>query len=242
MDLTRTTTFRRRFGAITVLTAPALFAVAELTSPTEGDDPAGDLGVAAAHHGQQLLSIGAGLLASVLFLPAFFALVNPVRGRGTVLTHLGGGLGVLGTALSGLALAGLDLVFYDAASPGVDRASAARLITHLTHDPAGAPLLIGHYLFALGLLLLAVGLLRARVGYRWAAICLGAAPLVEALLAAVGVPETLLVSVVTDALLVAGAAGLAWWMLTTTNAAWEGASGDPSAAATSVPTAAGTAR
>jgi hypothetical protein len=215
-------TFRRRFGAVTVLLAPVLFAVAELTSPTEGDDPGGDLGIQAAHHGQVLLSIGAGLLASILFIPAFFALMNPVRRRGTVLTHLGGGMGLLGNALSGLALAGVDFILYEASAPGVDRAALSRFLGHATKDPVGAPLVIGHYLFAIGLILLAVGLYRARIGYRWAVGLLGVAPLLEAVAGSIGVPETIALSGGIDLLLVAGAAGLGWWLLTTSNAAWEG--------------------
>jgi hypothetical protein len=219
---TPTTTFRRRFGAVTVVLAPVLFAVAELTSPTEGNDPAGDLGTQAAHHGQLLLSIGSGLVASILLIPAFFALMNPVRRRGTVLTHLGGGMALVGTALSGLALAGVDFILYEASAPGVDRAAVSRFLAHATMDPVGVPLVIGHYLFAVGLILLAAGLYRASVGPRWAAALLGLAPLLEAVVGSIGVPETIVVSGVIDLLLVIGAAGLARWLLTTTNAAWEG--------------------
>lgn len=217
-----TTTFRRRFGAVTVVLAPVLFAVAELTSPTDGENPAGDLGTQAAHHGQLLLSIGAGLLASILFIPAFFALMNPALRRGTVLTHLGGGMGLLGNAVSGLALVGVDFMLYEASAPGVDRAALSRFLSHATKDPVGAPLLIGHFLFAIGLILLAVGLYRARIGYRWAVVLLGGAPLLEAVVGSIGVPETLALSGGIDLLLVAGAAGLAAWLWTTSNAAWDG--------------------
>jgi hypothetical protein len=219
---TLTTTFRRRFGAVAVVLAPVLFAVAELTSPTEGDDPAGDLGTQAAHHGQLLLSIGSGLLASILFIPAFFALMNPVRRRGTALTHVGGGMALLGNALSGLALAGLDFMLYEASAPGVDRAALSRFLGHATKDPVGAPFLIGHYLFAVGLILLSAGLYRARIGYRWAAALLGLAPLLEAVVGSIGVQDTVAVAGGLDLLLVVGAAGLAWWLLTTSDAAWEG--------------------
>jgi|tagenome__1003787_1003787.scaffolds.fasta_scaffold20930000_3 hypothetical protein len=230
---TPTTTFRRRVGAVTVVLAPVLFAVAELTSPTEGDDPAADLGTQAVHHGQLLLSIGSGLLASILFIPAFFALMNPVRRRGTALAHLGGGMALVGNALSGLALAGVDFMLYEASAPGVDRATVSRFLAHATKDPVGAPLLIGHFLFALGIVLLAAGLYRAGVGPRWAAVLLGLAPLLDAVMGTIGVEETFVTAGATDALLIAGAAGLAWWLMTTSNAAWEGVAayrGEPAAA------------
>jgi hypothetical protein len=216
----RTTTFRRRFGAATLLLAAVLFSIAEPLFPTSGDDPAGELAANAAHHGQLLAAIYCYLAASILFIPAFFALMNPVRGRGTVLTHLGGGMALLGNALAGLALTGLQLITYDASSPGVDRASLVPFIQHSMKDMALAPLPMGHYLFAFGILLLAIGLFRSRTGYRWAAICIGLAPLLDMTVGSVA--DGIAVSVLTDALLVAGAAGYAWWQATTSNAAWQG--------------------
>ena len=79
----RTTTFRRRSGAVALAAAPVLFAAAELLYPTDGNDPAHELGTDAAHHGQLLIAIGCTLVASILFFPAFVALMNPVRGRAT---------------------------------------------------------------------------------------------------------------------------------------------------------------
>jgi hypothetical protein len=218
-----TTTFRRRAGAAAVLVAPLLFTVAELSWPdTDGGDQAAVLAGLAAHRGQLLLAVGTGLLAAVLFIPALFSLMTPVRGRGTALTHLGGGTALLGVALSGLALGGVQLLMYEASAAGVDRVAVGSFLDRAMADPIGAPLVIGHYLFALGLVVLAGGLFRARAGYRWASAALGAGPLLDAVLGTVGVPDVLAVGVVTDLLVVAGAAGLAWWQLTTSNAAWEG--------------------
>jgi hypothetical protein len=222
----RTTTFRRRFGALCLVGATVLFTAAELLYPAEGDDPAHELGVDAAHHGQLLAAIGCTLVAGILFFPGFFALMNPVRGRGTVLTHLGGGLALLGNALSGLVVVGLDFVLYEASAPGVDRSALVPFIEHATKDPVGVPLLLGHYLFALGVVLLAVGLCRARVGYRWAAVALGLAPLIDAVLGTVGLDSSeageVVPSLLSDGALLAGAVGLAWWLWTTSNAAFDG--------------------
>ena len=217
----RTTTFRRRFGAVSLVLAAVLFSVAEPLFPTSGDDPASELAANAAHHGQLLAAIYCYLAASILFIPAFFALMNPVRGRGTVLTHLGGGMALLGNALAGLGLTGLQLVLYDASSAGVDRAPLVPFIQHSMKDVALAPLPMGHYLFAFGIVLLAIGLFRSRTGYRWAAICLGLAPLVDSVVGSVA-GDAIVLSVVTDALLVAGAVGFAWWQASTSNSAWEG--------------------
>jgi hypothetical protein len=228
MDTTsRTTTFRRRFGGVALLAATTLFAASELIFPTEGQDPAADLATNAAHHGQLLLAIGTGLVSSILFIPAFFALMNPLRGRGTVLGHLGGGLALLGVATSGLAVTGVQFMFYEASAPGVDRHALATFIRQATHDPVGAPFVLGHLLFVVGIVLLAGGLYRGSVGYRWAAVALGVGPLLDAVLGSTGLENTtagtVIASVVSDAVWLVGAAGLAWWQLTTSDAAWEGA-------------------
>lgn len=216
----RTTTFRRRFGAASLVLGAVLFSVAEPLFPTSGDDPAGELAANAAHHGQLLAAIFCYLGASILFIPGFFGLMNPVRGRGTVLTHLGGGMALLGNALAGIALSGLQFLTYEASAPGVDRAALVPFIQHGFHDSVLAPLPMGHYLFALGIVLLAGGLFRSRSGYRWAAICLGLAPLADMVIGSI--TDGIVVSVLTDALLVAGAAGYAWWQATTSDRTWEG--------------------
>lgn len=220
---TPTTTFRRRAGAGAVLAAPLVFTVSELSWPdTDGSTQAAVLGQLAPHHGQLLLAVATGLLAAVLFIPALFSLMTPVRRRGTVLTHLGGGLALLGTALSGLALGGVQLFVYEASAPGVDRVAIGSFFDQAMSDPVGAPLVIGHYLFALGLIVLAGGLFRARAGYRWASAALGAGPLLDAVLGTAGLPGGPVLGAVTDVLFVAGAAGLAWWQLTAGNTGWEG--------------------
>lgn len=238
----RTTTFRRRFGATSLVAATVLFAAAELLYPTAGDDPAGEIATNAAHHGQLLVAITCTLLSSLLFIPAFFTLMNPVRGRGTVLTHLGGGLALLGNGISGLALVGLQFIVYEASAPGVDHASLVPFMRHATQDPVGAPLVVGHYFFVIGIVLLAIGLYRARAGYRWASLCLLLGPVLDAVLGSAGLESSsagaVVVSAVTDGLFVAGAAGLAWWQATTSNRAWDGSPSAAEPTAAPVPAAA----
>jgi hypothetical protein len=219
----RTTTFRRRAGGVAILLAPIAFITAELAYPVGDEaDPAASLGVFAAHHVALLTSVYAMMLASILFIPAFFALMTPVRGRGTVLTHLGGGMALVGAALSKLALLGIQFVFYEASAPGVDRAAVGNFLGQAGTDLAATPFFVGHFLFAIGILLLAAGLYRGRVGYRWAAIALALAPVLEIVISFVGLPESHVITAVVYAPLVVGGAGMAHWLFSASNVAWEG--------------------
>jgi hypothetical protein len=230
----RTTTFRRRAGAATVFLAPIALVAAELSYPTSDEaDPAASLGVFATHHAALLTSVYAMLAAALLFVPAVFALMNPVRGRGTALTHVGGAMVLAGLLMAKVGLLGAQLFFYEASAPGVDRAAAGHLIEHAGSDQAWVPLLIGHYLFALGIIVLAGGLFRARVGYRWAPALLALGPVLEIVLSSVGVPESNLLTAAVYGLVAVGFAGLAWWLVTSSNGTWESA-GDRSAPPTAV--------
>ena len=136
-------------------------------------------------------------------------------------------MALVGFAVSGLALPGVQYVVYEASAPGVDRQAVATFISQATSDPVGAPLVLGHYFIVLGIVLRAAGLYRGGIGYRWAAVALGAGPLLDAVLGSTGLENTatgtLTASLLTDAVWLVGAAGLASWQVTTTDAAWEGA-------------------
>lgn len=219
----RTTTFRRRAGAAAVFLAPVALVTAEVSWPTADDaDPVASLDVFAAHHTALLTAIYAMLAAALLFIPAFFALMNPVRGRGTVLTHLGGGMVLAGLVLAKVGLIGAQFMFYEAAAPGVDRAAFARFMSTAGSDSAWMPLFLGHYLFAFGLVVFAGGLLRARLGYRWAPVLLALGPVLEVVLVSLGVPESQLLTIAVYGVVAVGFAGLAWELLTSSNATWEG--------------------
>ena len=71
--------------------------------------------------------------------------------------------------------------------------------------------------------MLAAGLFRARVGYRWAPAVLALGPVLEIVLSSVGAPESNLLTAVVYGVVAVGFAGLAWWLVTASNAVWEGA-------------------
>lgn len=122
LDIRSATNFRRTLGGLCLILAPVLFMIQELTFPGgDGDGAAGQLEAAASNHSLMLANIYIGIASAVLFIPAVFALLQVTRSRGVVLGHVAAVLTVTGIALAHLALAGLQLMVWAMASPGVDR-------------------------------------------------------------------------------------------------------------------------
>ncbi|MDQ6921043.1 MAG: hypothetical protein M3170_05540, partial [Candidatus Dormibacteraeota bacterium] len=80
--------FRRTVGGLSLILAPLLFAVVETTHPAHGSDATTVLAQAAQDRGLTLADIYILIASSILFIPAFFALLHLVRGRGVVLAHI----------------------------------------------------------------------------------------------------------------------------------------------------------
>jgi len=92
-------------GGVSVILAPLLFAFVEITYPANGDGPVQSLASGATQPALWLTDIYLGIASSILFVVAYFALLNLLRTRGAVLGQIAFVFGLLGTCLSGLALA-----------------------------------------------------------------------------------------------------------------------------------------
>jgi hypothetical protein len=102
-----------------------------------------------------------------------------VKTRGAVLAIVGGSVMWLGAALYGVGLGALASVFYFGAEPAaLDPASGTRLLEYVNDHSARlyAPAIAGAVLVALGTLILAVALWRARTVPRWVPVLLATVP------------------------------------------------------------------
>jgi hypothetical protein len=145
-----------RTTAVLLVLAPLGEVVEGSLSPLDGSSTTKDLAAIAAHQGRFELSVVIGLVATMLFAPAFLGLAQAClptsprlsRAAGWIaLASMGGFMAVrMGQAVQ---LAGVR--------EGLDRAQLARTIDHAAANPIGGLLLVVFLLGALvGLVLLAV--------------------------------------------------------------------------------------
>lgn len=159
--------FRRTLVGLCLIAAPLILFVASLIEPTsEGDEVREWLPELAEEPGRNDAATTLFIIGFVLLVPALIGLVHLIRERGIVLGHIGGALAVLGTVLYPVLF---STTFYDlslAENLPVDQAVKAQ---EGTEDYVGVyfvfiPAIVG---WTLGLILLSVALLRARVAPVW---------------------------------------------------------------------------
>jgi len=209
-----TAAFRRKATAVCLVLAPIAFAAAELLAPEGGNDASTTYAAWSAQRSAGLVSAFAGLVATMLFLPGFFGLVGAIAARGRRVAHIGLGAVVYGLVTAHAALVGVNLVFYSATAPSVDRAAAVQVLDALMNNVAiGAPLLLGHYVFTIGVLLLGVAVLRSHRFPRWTGWGVIAAVLSDVVLGSLPL-DRLISDAVSEGLLIAGFGAIGWRLLT----------------------------
>jgi hypothetical protein len=210
--------FRRTLGGLSLVLAPILFAVVEVTHPAHGSDATTLLAHASQNRGFELANIYILIASSVLFIPAFFALLHVVRRRGVVLAHIAAIFGLAGVSL-GLGRAGFQLMIWSMASPGVNQQEMKAFLDKTMQDPAGLPIFLGPILFTIGLILFGIAIWQAGFGYRWAGPLIAIGLVVEVVGGSASLPD-LPLAIVSAGLWVVGTAAIGLRLLTIPDAAW----------------------
>jgi hypothetical protein len=165
--------YHRRLAVVSLVLGPFVWAVADLlrrlVDHSNGSDATLILHAIADHPGLWHLAASLSLLGAVLTVPGLVAAIGLVRGRGAVLTGVGGYLFGLGL------LASLSHMVESYGFYGIVERSGLPTSTALTLDDTSYPVLsIVTVLFIAGLvlgqLLLLVGLRRARLVPIWAVV------------------------------------------------------------------------
>ena len=210
--------FRRVVAGLCLVAAPLLFAAAEILTPQPSGSAAAQLAAFAPHRNQLLAGALCGLASSMLFVPALFGLLHQIRDRGVVYAHVAAAMIIYGL-VTGAALGGINVMFWVMTKPGMNRGAMVTLFNGLEHGSAalGAPLLAGHYLFALGIVLLGIAAWRARLVPRWAAILVALFPVADVALS----PAGDISSLVSDAIGIAGFAALGLHLLVMPDGEWD---------------------
>ncbi|HEY8953345.1 MAG TPA: hypothetical protein VIP78_12380, partial [Candidatus Dormibacteraeota bacterium] len=161
-----------------------------------------------------------GIAAAILFIPAVYALLHLTRRRGVVLGHVAAILTVAGVCLAHLALGGLQLMLWAMAGDGADRQVMASFIDKTQQNPAGLPLVLGHELFAFGIIVFGIAVWRSGFGYRWAGPAIAIGVVLDIVGGTIGLPDPY-ISIVSDAIFVTGLAAVGLKVLLTPDAEWE---------------------
>jgi len=214
------TNFRRALGGLCLILAPVLFAVAEITYPNSSGNGAEQLDAAARNHNVMLADIYFGMASAILFMPAIYALLHVLRKRGVVLGHIAAILTVAGVCLAHLALGGLQLMLWAMAGPDANRQAMASFIDKTQQNPVALPLVLGHDLFALGIIIFGIAIWRSGFGYRWAGPAIAIGVVLDIVGGTIGLPD-MLMAILSDGIFVTGLAAVGLKVLLTTDAEWE---------------------
>lgn len=214
------TNFRRTLGGLCLILAPVLFAIAEITYPNSSGNGAEQLDAAARNHNVMLADIYFGMASAILFMPAIYALLHVLRRRGVVLGHIAAILTVAGVCLAHLALGGLQLMLWAMASPDANRQAMASFIDKTQQNPAALPIVLGHELFAVGIIVFGIAIWRSGFGYRWAGPAIAIGVVLDIVGGTIGLPD-MLMAILSDGIFVTGLAAVGLKVLLTTDAEWE---------------------
>ncbi|HEX2728916.1 MAG TPA: DUF4386 family protein, partial [Rubrobacteraceae bacterium] len=166
--------FRRTLAGLALIAAPLAFGGSDVIRLSiEGGVGEGreQLAAIAANPGLWQVAAALNMIGVILFVPAVLGLMHLMRERSVVFGHLGGALaliGLLGWAAHNRGYYG----FLGAASTSeIERSQMAGFIEHSMMTPNTIyyvlMFLVGS---TFGMLLLSIGLYRARVTHRWAAV------------------------------------------------------------------------
>jgi hypothetical protein len=164
----RTAVVRRVLLGVAVVAAPALQVAGMLLHPPLAAEHADQLAIVAEDPGRWFVAHVVAASAAALFLVAAPALAGLARARGAAPATAGAVLTVLGGATLAIAFGAEAHLLSVAADPSLDAAAMTALAALEGHSPAMTMILLGVPLTGIGQILLAAGLLRARVVPRWA--------------------------------------------------------------------------
>ena len=213
--------FGRSLTGLSLVAAPVLFLAGEVVRLTIEDGATSGseqhLAHVAANADLWHLMTAVNMISIILFVPVVLGLMHLLRRTQPILAHIGGGLALVG--LLGAAGHNVFALVLDGAMSQVDGGTAqmVELAVQLEQLPSfGLVLAMFIAGFVLGLLLLGIGVYRARVVPRWsgAAIALG-------MLVSANAGASLPLTLVADGLLLAGMATIGIRVLAMSNADWQ---------------------
>jgi hypothetical protein len=168
MIINNPTTFRRTVRGASMIAAPLLLVIAEILHAHLEEEPSAYLSAIAESTGRWYAAHVLVLVSLMLALPAFLGIRHLVDSRRPVLASLGSIAFVPGV-IALAALVGMELVAWQMAQPGVDRAQMITLWKNTSQSAGIVPMIFVALLFSLAWLLAGIGLYITQLCPRWAA-------------------------------------------------------------------------
>lgn len=208
---------RKQIGGAALIASPILGFVGAAMAPRLDSDELKWLENIADAAGRASVSTIMNALSIVAAVFAVFALVHMLREREATYGQVGGALAIVGLVLTTM-LVGMEAIAGELATSAIPPAAAAELLNDAATNPVVLVGLAGSALSSIGMVVVAVGLFRARAVPALSAIGIG--------LFAVGVfvAYTAFLSallIASFAVLSAAAVPVGWQVLKETDEAWE---------------------
>lgn len=153
---------RRQIAGVSMVLAPLLLLVSAIIQPSLKDSTLAQLAVISENLDAWFIASAVGLAALALIVPAILGLMHMLRERQAAAGMIGGALALVGV-LAAVGTIALNLVQWELMRFGVPIPEATAVITDL-RNVAGIeiPFLILPFAFALGMIVLSIGLAVAR--------------------------------------------------------------------------------
>lgn len=163
-----TAVYRRYAAAIGLLTSSLLAAISRfLYQPRDGNDPAKLLSNLNASHSAALAASLLFAIGQLAFIAAALGLGHLLRGRFAKLSSIGATLAVVGAFCEAVATS--FFLVYNQMAQDVGHRAAYVAVLKQTGKIEGLFSIVGALGTVVGLLLLSIGVFRARIGPRWVA-------------------------------------------------------------------------
>lgn len=210
--------FRKTVAGICMILAPTLFLVSAILAPSSDNDAGAILGAIADHTDRFYVSTLFGIAGSILLVPAVLGLMHMLREKQVALGHAGGGLAILGSLVF-MMLWGVSLMEWQMVRGGADGAQMTALLDRFMHTTGTEVFFFFSLAFTVGMLVLALGLYRARAVHWSTAGALGAGAVI--LQCAFFVGNEAAWYIVAAAVLLVGFATIGRMVLMETDDEWE---------------------
>ena len=210
--------FRKMVAGFCMVFSPLLLLVAMVVHPEHSTSESSVVAAAAGHADAWYVAHLLALISIVLAVPAILGLMHMLREREVASGHVGGGLALLGL-IAFVGIVTLEGFVGWQMGQGGDRAEMVALLERVNESAGFAiPFYVMSIAFTLGLLVLALGLYRARAVQSWMALFLVVAGI---LVGIAGFTASELVAIVGSAFLLVGLGSIGRMVLAESDEDWE---------------------